>query len=258
MRYKILKRMIILCWIILFTCFAIKLFGGNFFQIIYNNKYYRVFCNYVDTYLWTQIIIGSISTFLLNTLFLLAVNRKLKFTRTECIFVIISTIICTIIKVLNAKLGLLVDIYQMLILPFIIKTDCLIEHKIRYVIFGNILVLLFQVISLLTKNLTLSFITNDTFTAFIFTIDVFIMCTLYYLYMNTKREVKMSWFMSWLWGKSDTQLESMKKKRELKITKLQANPTEAHQKKINKLQAEILVLANELTRRNEQNNETKN
>lgn len=220
-KQKILQRMIILCWIILAVCFVIKLLGGNFFSIVVSNETYQTICSYVDHHIWIRILIGSTSTTLLNVLFLLAVNRKLNFTKFEWILVVISSISIAVIKQFNNTLGLICDVYQMFILPFIIKTDCLIEHKIRYAIFGNILVLLFQMATLLTKNLSLVIVTNDFLTGSIWIIDVYIMCTLYYLYANIKiGGKKMSWFAGWLWGKSTSQLEKMKNTRLKKLAKL--------------------------------------
>ena len=186
---KILKRMIILCWITLTVCFGVKLLGGNFFSIMVSNEIYQAICSYVDKHIWTQIIIGSISTTLLNTLFLLAINRKLNFTKTEWILVTISSIICACLKVLPLPfvVNIILDVYQLIILPLIIKSDCLIEHKVRYIIFGNIIVPIFQMISLCVKDVRLNaFITASYLTASIFIIDVYIMSTLYYLYSNIK------------------------------------------------------------------------
>lgn len=218
---RILKRMIIICWATLACCFAIKLLGGNYFQAVVNNKIYQAICSYIGTHLWIQCVIGSISTTALNALFLLAINRKLNFTKWEWILVSISSIITAVIKVFNPYIGMYFDIYQMFILPFFIKASSVILPKFRSVIYGNVLVLIFQIISALTKNLGIVFVTQDLLSGLIWMLDIYVMCILYYLYANkTKGGTNMSWLASWLWGKSETQLESMKKTREEKIAKL--------------------------------------
>lgn len=238
-KQKILKRMIILCWIVLTVCFGIKLLGGNFFSIVISNEIYQAICSYVDRHMWIRILIGSISTTLLNALFLLAVNRKLNFTKLEWLLVAISSITIAVIKQFNSYVGLLCDVYQMFILPFIIKSECTIKYKIWYVILGNVLVLVFQIISALIKNIGIIVITDQSFlTASIWIIDVYIMCTLYYLYANMKTGgKKMSWLAGWLWNKSEDQLKKMKETRLKKVDKIN--------KEIEAIDAEIAKKKNE-------------
>ena len=48
MNLKAIKRAIILCWILLAVCFAIKLFGGNWFEIVCANEHFIKFCDFID------------------------------------------------------------------------------------------------------------------------------------------------------------------------------------------------------------------
>lgn len=244
---KILKRMIILCWTILICCFIIKLLGGNYFQAVINNNIYQAICSYVDTHLWLQCVIGSLSTTVLNTLFLLAINRKLNFTKGEWILVISSSVLGAIIKVINPYIGIAFDFYQYFILPFLIKPSTVLLPKIRSVLFGNILVLLFQIVSAVTKNLGVPFATQDLVAGLIWMLDLYIMCILYYLYANLlKGEITMGWIASWLWGKSETQLERMKKTRLEKIAKNDENTA--------KLKEEIGAIDAEIAKKRESKN----
>ena len=52
----VLKRMIIVCWILLAICFGIKLFGGNFFNIICTNEKFIEVCNFIDNTAWFHVI----------------------------------------------------------------------------------------------------------------------------------------------------------------------------------------------------------
>jgi len=215
--------MIILCWIVLTVCFGIKLLGGNFFSIVVSNEIYQAICGYVNKCIWTQIIIGSISTILLNTLFLLAINRKLKLTALETIIIVVFSIGSVTLRTCTdcAPLDLILNCIQYFVLPFIVKSEYTMKRKIVYTIVGNILVLVFQIVSLITKNLALGYVTLDVVSGFIWMIDIYIMTVLYYLYANfNKGGYTMGWFADWLWNKSEDQLKKMKETRLKRIDKI--------------------------------------
>ena len=52
-KQKFIKRVIIGAWITLALCFVIKLFGGNFFNIICENENFIAVCNYADNHTGT-------------------------------------------------------------------------------------------------------------------------------------------------------------------------------------------------------------
>ena len=49
---RLLRRVIIISWISLALCFVIKIFGGNFFEIICENPNYKALCEYADNNFW--------------------------------------------------------------------------------------------------------------------------------------------------------------------------------------------------------------
>ena len=59
---KYIKRVIIVCWVALAICFVIKLFGGNFFQIICENETFIAICEFCDNNWWASYIIGIANT----------------------------------------------------------------------------------------------------------------------------------------------------------------------------------------------------
>lgn len=224
----VLKRMIILCWILLAVCFVVKIFGGNFFNIVCQNERFIKACEFVDKNMWLQYIIGCISTLFLQTLYLLAISKHLWFTRKrEIIIVVITMLLGTGIRVYNSYIGLIVDVYQYALMPFLIKDDFKMSVKIRRIIASTIITFVFQLISLMTKNLSLGFTTENYnfIISIIFMVDVYIMVILYYLYVNNK-EKNMGMFVSWLWGKSPKTLEKMKQNRLVKIENLKIEVAE--------------------------------
>lgn len=218
----VLKRMIILCWILLAVCFVVKIFGGNFFNIVCQNKRFIKACEFVDKNVWLQYIIGCISTLFLQTLYLLAISKHLWFTRKREVVIVVTTMMLGVgLRLISNIFGYIIDIYQYLIMPFLIKDKYHFNVKTRRVILAFCLTFIFQLVSLLVKNIGIKIITDDLFLiVIIYFIDVYIMTTLYYLYSNIKKENNMGLFGGWMWGKSTKQLEKMKATRLAKRAKL--------------------------------------
>lgn len=188
---KILKRIIIVSWIALACCFLIKLLGGNIFEIVCNNQRFIAICNYADNHLWAYFTLASFNCVLCSYFTILAMCGKFKFKTYELIIVIVSNVVGTFVKVyLNNYIGLVFDIINAFVIPciFLIKTP----KRIVWVFVGNVILFAFQSVSLLTRNLKFDFIdANSTLISLIFSVDVWIMCILYYLYSNlikTKKE----------------------------------------------------------------------
>ena len=180
---RYLKRVIIVCWIALAICFGIKLFGGNLFKIMCENENFIKVCEYADNHWWAYYLINALNSFVLTYFYTLAVCQKLKYDKWQLIVIIATVFVGTMIKYYSNTIGLIFDVWQMIIMPclFTIKTP----KKHWNTLIGNILVLIFQMVSLFVKNIGLRIITREsTLLVVIFSIDVFLMVILYYLYAN--------------------------------------------------------------------------
>jgi hypothetical protein len=169
------KTLIISCWAVLLCCFVVKLLGGNFFEIAYDNAQFQWFCHYCNKgvmYWILSILFYSVST----TLYLMAVCR---FEKPKLLLVII-TIVIDIIKLIFIRYSTIVGLVEFIL--FIIIPICYNKKNWLRSIIGVFLVLAFQIISLVTKNIGVKIINNDVFTTIIFSIDYLIMIVLYWLY----------------------------------------------------------------------------
>lgn len=188
-KQKYLKRVIIVCWIALGICFAIKLFGGNLFEIMCENENFIKVCEYADNNAWAYYLINGINSFVLSYFYVLAMCQKIKYTKAEFIILLFSVVLSICIKANSQVLGFVFDIWQAVIMPcvFTIKTP----RKHWNVIIGNILVVIFQLVSMFVKNIGIKVLTGESvLTTIIFSIDVFLMVILYYLYANVKGKNK--------------------------------------------------------------------
>lgn len=185
-KQKFIKRVIIGAWIALALCFVIKLFGGNYFNILCKNKNFISFCEYADNHKWATFVIYCIHCFVSLYFFALAIIQQYKFTKFQFIVVIITVIIGSIVKTWFAQFGIIYDLWQMIfmfVLFFKKKYKCYLR-----VIVGNILLIVFQLVSMFVKNLAIDIVTiNGNLITFIYSIDITIMLILYYLYSNLSK-----------------------------------------------------------------------
>lgn len=183
---RLLRRAIVISWITLALCFVIKIFGGNFFEIMCENPNYKALCEYADSHLWCKYILAVCSSMICQCLYELAILQKYKFSKIEFLLTTVSVFATCLVKLYNSKVGIVLDFWVLLFLPIIlIGKD---YKKYWNALVGVIFNFSFQLISIVVKNLAIVVIDDSTFISLIYMIDIYIMCFLYYLYRNYKKE----------------------------------------------------------------------
>ena len=186
---RLLRRAIVISWATLALCFIVKIFGGNFFEIMCENPNYKALCEYADTHLWLKFIIGFLSSMLCEVLYLLAIIQKYKMSKRQFILTSICVAISCFIKLYSSKFGILGDVLITLLLPmFFVGKNF---KKYIDIFVAIVLSFSFQLLSLLVRNLGIVNVGETYFVGLIFMIDVYLMFFLYYLYRNyNKKEMK--------------------------------------------------------------------
>lgn len=184
---RYLKRVIIVCWIALAICFGIKLFGGNLFEIMCENENFIKVCEYADNHFWAYYLMGAIYCFASLYFFTLAICQKLKYEKWELIVVIATVVIGSALKLVNQYVGLVFDVWQVIIMPavFTIKTP----KKHWNILIANVLLLIFQFVSVFIKNMGITIMSNNSaLLSSIYSIDVILMVLLYFGYSNSIKQ----------------------------------------------------------------------
>lgn len=174
-KYKVL---IIACWGALLFCFIIKLFGGNFFEPYVNNDKFIAACNWLDDTLWAKYLVSSVVYSIGVYLVYLAMIKKRLFKDWWYILLCLP---CSIIKGFNIYIGSAYDFFLLCVLP-------LIRLKFKgwlRVVMGIISMLVFQLISLFTRDIGWYLPSDSMLILLIMQIDYYIMIVLYYLYSNS-------------------------------------------------------------------------
>lgn len=222
----VLKRMILVCWLLLIICFIIKIFGGNFFEFIGESKV----IDYIVNNKWLLCIIQSI-IYISTTFITLLIILENKHKKLSLILSIIMNIEKQIIDldIIFYYISFIVEFVSLIIIPIMLNRD-----KILYVIFINALIILFQVISLFTKNIGLISFPYEDIVGFVYMIDYYIMLTISLLYV-IKGDFNSMKLGIWFLSKDTTQLEAykglLKDKYEKKVAKIDAKIKKINEKK---------------------------
>lgn len=180
-----LKRAIIMCWTLLIICFIIKIFGGNFFNIISNNERFIQLCKFINN-TWIYYVVGYINYIFTSLIFTFAICSTTKLGLKNILICIISLSICFILKMLNRYIGMIFDyIFYILIICnyFCRKQGYSFKNSLIRTLIALILVNLFQLISLFIRDLgTFKIIEDNTLNQLIMNIDYIILLFLYMFY----------------------------------------------------------------------------
>ena len=176
---------IVICWISLLSFWAIKLMGGNWFEIVVTNQNFIAFSNFVQN-TWAKYIVSFITIVTLRYVFFGAILQKFVFKGKQ--LVVISAILISLWAVVNfmpaqfqwfsSSFGYVITILLAIIYNKGIKKT-----------FGVVAVIAdiaFSALSMLTRSVELQIVT-DYLLLLILCIDIYIMATLYYLYSNLIR-----------------------------------------------------------------------
>ena len=172
------KTLIISCWVVLLCCFIIKLLGGNFFEIVCENEKFIRFCKFIDGNILKYVI--SFIMYMVSTyIYLLSIVRN-EISNNKKIIGAVVLAELWFIKLLVYDvpiIAMLLEFGVIIGLPIILN-----KKYWKMSLIGCGLNLLFQFISLITKNVKLDYVDETMFIAIIFNIDYYIMIILFYLY----------------------------------------------------------------------------
>jgi hypothetical protein len=203
---KPIKRAIIACWVMLVACFAIKLFGGNWFEIVCTNEHFLNICDFIEN---NKIAFHTISfiLYVFPTVFIvLAMSRCTKPSQNQLFFVLISLVAIWSTMFLSMTIKSVLETLYLLSCPILIrlwgknkeKLTSVIKRTWYYGIIGCVISFALQSISLITRNIGMKIISYDVLTTFIMLFDYYIMVFLYYLYTFERNECRNGAFRNYV------------------------------------------------------------
>ena len=174
---------IVLCWVSLLSFWAIKLMGGNWFEVVVNNQNFIAFSNTVQN-TWLKYLVSFITICLVNHFRFCVIAQSFCIKGKTIMFVFLSSVTMWLVSNFVT-----IDIIQMLYGYVLIVFYGIITQKSYKRLLGLICVALefgFSTISMLIRNVSLA-VSSDYILSLILSVDVYLMYTLYYLYINLIR-----------------------------------------------------------------------
>ena len=169
--------LITVSWVVLTTCLIIKLFGGNWFELWWENEKFISFCNYVEDTQWLKMTIACcIYLFTTYPVLCIVLNKQNIGWKLNLLFLPLM-IVKSILGWYWIWTSYVLDTLIIIILPIILTKNW------KKPILGNILVVLFQIITVLIRNMSMDFnVGNTVIENYLYQIDYYIMIVLFYLY----------------------------------------------------------------------------
>jgi hypothetical protein len=191
----VLKRAIILCWVLLAICFVIKIFGGNFFEIVCTNEKFIKVCEFIENTIIFDILqlISFVFTYFLLFKCIDMNNSK----KNTIIFIIYALIYFTFKELIKFNVIVLDtaihNILEFLLIYVFMVIFCNQKAKFHIRIFKPLLfvslLLVFSLISVIVRNIGIHSSLNESVVmGLIFLIDYYIMILLTYFYMKRRNK----------------------------------------------------------------------
>lgn len=180
---------ILISWIALIICLIVKLFGGNWFELWLNNDKFIAFCEFVDETIWLKMVLAC-GIAIITTYPALCVFLNVKKFSIINNFIFISLIIIKSISTwFISWFPFVLDLICLIIIPLIL---CKGKYWKRIII-GNLIVIIFQLLTLIIRNVNINFAFDNSFLIqVLYQIDYYLMIILFYLYncyiLNLKRK----------------------------------------------------------------------
>jgi hypothetical protein len=191
MYVSLTKITIVLCWLSLFSFWAIKIFGGNWFEIMVENENFVRFSNTVQN-TWLKYLVSFITVFTARFLTIGAICQKFVFKGKQLLIVMFSLIsmwaVSNFVPMEILSLPVWYGYILLITIPIIFQKG----WKKSFGVFAVILDFAFSSISMITRNVKLALV-DDYLLLLILVIDMYIMFALYYLYSNLirlKKEIR--------------------------------------------------------------------
>ena len=171
----IIAKMIQLCWVCLFVCIAIKVLGGDYFNIVVTNQRFIDICNMVDNNIVILRILQFIVFFSTSYLYF----NSILYGKTSAKFNLLYIVLYAI-KFIDLTFAAIIDSICMILLPLLYKVPFHIS-MVHY--FG---IVIMQCFSMYIRSLSNVYLPDNALIGLIMNIDYYIMLIL--LYLNVRLE----------------------------------------------------------------------
>lgn len=185
MYVDITRITIILCWIALIAFWCLKLFGGNWFEIMVENENFIKFSDLVQN-TWLKYVVSFITISISKYFTFGAICQKFYFKNKQLAFVVLAIISIWAVSNFMPMGKLLFPSWYGYIIYILLGIVYQKGWKRTYGAWAIIFETIFTIVSALVRNIKVEILSNYLVVS-ILIIDVYIMIILYYLYTNLSK-----------------------------------------------------------------------
>lgn len=181
---RVLKTVIILCWVFLIAFALLKTIPAlsSKFAIVVNNKKLVGIGNFIDERPWLQQIVYCVTTILVYHFYLCACVSKWHLSLKETLFSLAFILPNQVLTYFLPQIGSVIAFIIMFTLPFLLKAN----YRTVVIIFATHT--LGQLVISYIRGEALYQVSMNTVTQMIMLIDMYVWLLLYYLYSNLYKE----------------------------------------------------------------------
>lgn len=180
--------LIIINWIVLTFYLCLKLFFGYYIELACSNENFINLCNFIDNNKIISYLVSCIFCYFMLYFYYCGLLRVNKLNLKQNIILILTITSTVYLCDLNYYMSIMCDLIKAFIIPLILMKKPILKNLLTCIIVYG-LNFIFQLVSLVTRNMDIQIIDNSLLISSLFSIDVIIMLILFYLY-RLKKEVK--------------------------------------------------------------------
>lgn len=204
MNKRVLKTMIILCWVFLVAYALLKTIPqlANRFVIAVNNERLVKVGAFIDSQVWLQQIVYGLTTLLTYHFYLCACIKRWHLSIKQTIISLVVIIPNQVLTYFYPQIGSVVSFVIMFCLPCVFRAD----YRTVAIIFATHI--LGQLAISYIRSQELYLVDLNTITQLVMLLDMYVWLLLYYLYSNLYKEKKfMGTAAPPLWGNMAAQIK---------------------------------------------------
>jgi hypothetical protein len=172
----------------LVACFAIKLFGGNWFEVVCTNEHFSQVCEFIDKHILLENILAFFLYIPFTAILILCACRLSTPNKNQLAILCISLMFVWFSMFLSITVKTILEFIAFLIFP-IAFNKWNIKKTWFYGLIGYAMDLSFQLLSLFTRGVKVAIIgDSNTLVALILMIDYYIMIILHFLLIKQRKE----------------------------------------------------------------------
>lgn len=228
--------LLILTWLVLIFYTCLKLFFGYYVEAAENSNWFRSICNFIDNNFIITFIISCTVNYVMFYFYYCALLGKRKLDKREKLILLATDVFTNLLYGIHPVLNIVLDLIKSFVIPIIYNRQINLKFIFKCFILA-ITNIIFQMLSIISRNVWLSRVSLSSCTSLILSLDVLLMIILLYVYINRIKEGKLMFFLEKWFAKKEAKISWLKTQKskvlkKIDVLKKEADDLDAEIKKV--------------------------